>query len=77
MIKRTVDIILALSGLIILSPILITVSIIVFLQDFHSPFYIAPRFGKNRKIFQMVKLRSMIVAADKVAWIQPHLMMRG
>ena len=65
MIKRTVDIILALSGLIILSPILITVSIIVFLQDFHSPFYIAPRVGKNRKIFQMVKLRSMIVAADK------------
>ena len=65
MVKRTVDIILAASGLIILSPILITVAIIVFLQDFHSPFYIAPRVGKNRKIFQMVKLRSMIVTADK------------
>jgi len=35
------------------------------LQDFHSPFYIAPRVGKNSRIFRMVKFRSMIVNADK------------
>jgi len=59
------DITVAAAGLLILSPILITVSFIVFLQDFHNPLYIAPRVGKQRKMFKMVKLRSMIVAADK------------
>jgi lipopolysaccharide/colanic/teichoic acid biosynthesis glycosyltransferase len=48
-----------------LSPLLIIVALIVFLQDFHSPLYIAPRVGKHRKLFKMVKLRSMIAAADK------------
>jgi len=65
MVKRLMDITVAAAGLLILSPILITVSFIVFLQDFHNPLYIAPRVGKQRKMFKMVKLRSMIVAADK------------
>lgn len=38
---------------------------LVWIQDFHSPFYIAPRVGKNGKIFRMVKLRSMIIDAEK------------
>ena len=65
MLKRTVDIFFSVLGLTFLSPILIIVALIVFLQDFHNPFYIAPRVGKNRKVFKMVKLRSMIVSADK------------
>jgi lipopolysaccharide/colanic/teichoic acid biosynthesis glycosyltransferase len=36
----------------------------VWLQDFHSPFYIAPRVGKGDRDFRMVKLRSMVVNAD-------------
>ena len=65
MVKRLMDITAAAAGLLILSPILITVAFIVYLQDFHNPLYIAPRVGKQRKMFNMVKLRSMIVAADK------------
>tara|TARA_Y100000768_G_C23988117_1_gene690274 strand:+ start:3555 stop:4286 length:732 start_codon:yes stop_codon:yes gene_type:complete len=65
MVKRLMDITVAAAGLLILSPILITVAFIVFLQDFHNPLYIAHRVGKKRKMFNMVKLRSMIVAADK------------
>ncbi len=65
MVKRLMDITVAAAGLLILSPILITVAFIVFLQDFHNPLYIAHRVGKQRKMFNMVKLRSMIVAADK------------
>jgi lipopolysaccharide/colanic/teichoic acid biosynthesis glycosyltransferase len=37
---------------------------LIWKHDRHSPFYIAPRVGKNEKIFNMVKLRSMIVNAD-------------
>ncbi len=63
--KRIIDIAGSFLGLFFLSPILIPVMILVWLQDFHSPFYIAPRVGKNEKNFQMVKLRSMIIGADK------------
>jgi lipopolysaccharide/colanic/teichoic acid biosynthesis glycosyltransferase len=63
--KRIFDFILALIGLIISSPILIPVIFLVWIQDWHSPFYIAPRVGKGEKPFKMLKLRSMIVNADK------------
>ncbi len=52
-------------GLILLMPIMLPVIILVWLQDLKSPFYIADRVGKNRKIFKMVKLRSMVIGADK------------
>ena len=63
--KRIFDFILALIGLIISSPILIPVIFLVWIQDWHSPFYIAQRVGKDEKQFKMLKLRSMIVNADK------------
>ena len=37
----------------------------IFLQDYHSPFYIAPRMGRGEKPFRMVKFRSMVIRADK------------
>ncbi|MGD0756654.1 MAG: sugar transferase, partial [Bacteroidales bacterium] len=52
-------------GLIITSPVLIPIIIIVWIQDWHSPFYIAQRVGKGEKLFKMVKLRSMIINAHK------------
>jgi lipopolysaccharide/colanic/teichoic acid biosynthesis glycosyltransferase len=63
--KRIFDFILAMIGLIISSPILLPVIFLVWIQDWHSPFYIAPRVGKGEKPFKMLKLRSMIVNADK------------
>ena len=63
--RRIFDFILALIGLIISSPILIPVIFLVWIQDWHSPFYIAPRVGRDEKQFKMLKLRSMIVNADK------------
>ena len=66
MAKRLFDIAVSLLGLIIASPILAPVIVAIWLQDFHSPFYVAPRVGKDGKLFRMVKLRSMVVDADKV-----------
>jgi lipopolysaccharide/colanic/teichoic acid biosynthesis glycosyltransferase len=63
--KRIIDFTFSLIGLIICSPILIPVIIIVWMQDWHSPFYVAPRTGKGEKQFKMVKLRSMIINAHK------------
>lgn len=63
--KRLFDIALSLGVLLIFSPVILVFSILVWLQDFKSPFYMAPRVGKNGKEFRMVKLRSMVANADK------------
>lgn len=63
--KRLFDILGSSIGLIIASPVLCPVMFLVWKQDKHSPFYVAPRVGKDGKSFKMVKLRSMVVNADK------------
>jgi len=65
MIKRLVDILASFFGLLIFSPILLPVMFLVWKEDNKSPFYIAPRSGRNNTTFKMVKLRSMVVGADK------------
>jgi len=65
MIKRLVDILASFFGLLITSPILLPVMFLVWKEDGKSPFYIAPRSGRNGTTFKMVKLRSMVVDADK------------
>ena len=65
MIKRLVDILASFFGLLVVSPILLPVMFLVWKEDRKSPFYIAPRSGRNGTTFKMVKLRSMIVGADK------------
>jgi lipopolysaccharide/colanic/teichoic acid biosynthesis glycosyltransferase len=64
--KRLFDFVASTLGLTLLSPILFPVTLLVWLTDGKSPFYIAPRVGRDGKIFQMVKLRSMVIDADKL-----------
>jgi lipopolysaccharide/colanic/teichoic acid biosynthesis glycosyltransferase len=65
MIKRLFDLVVSLLLIVLLSPLLILFSIIIWAKDWHSPFYIAIRVGKNKKQFKMIKFRSMIVNADE------------
>ena len=65
MLKRLFDLIASGIGLVVASPVLLPVMFLVWWQDRHSPFYIAPREGKNDQQFMMVKLRSMVINADK------------
>jgi lipopolysaccharide/colanic/teichoic acid biosynthesis glycosyltransferase len=65
LIKRLLDVLVSLVILIVSSPFLLIAMFLIWLQDGHSPFYIAPRVGKGSRLFRMVKLRSMIVDADK------------
>ena len=65
MIKRSFDIFTSIFGLLFFSPILMIAMFLVWKKDKKSPFYIAPRLGKNGIPFKMVKLRSMVVDADK------------
>lgn len=63
--KRVFDIVVSLTGLILLSPFLLVAMLLVWLQDYASPFYIAPRAMGRDRSFRMVKLRSMVMNADK------------
>jgi lipopolysaccharide/colanic/teichoic acid biosynthesis glycosyltransferase len=63
--KRLFDIVLSAIGLLGTSVIMLPVMFLIWRQDGFSPFYIAPRTGKNERPFRMVKLRSMIKNADK------------
>jgi lipopolysaccharide/colanic/teichoic acid biosynthesis glycosyltransferase len=62
--KRLLDMVAAAFGLVLLSPLLVILSIAIWLQDYHSPFYVAPRMGRGEKPFRMVKFRSMVIRAD-------------
>ncbi len=62
--KRLLDIVAATVGLILLSPFLVILSVAIWLQDYHSPFYIANRVGRGERPFRMVKFRSMVIKAD-------------
>ncbi|MDG2240257.1 MAG: sugar transferase [Longimicrobiales bacterium] len=65
MIKRLFDILASATGLLLASPVLLPVMFLVWWQDKHSPFYVADRVGRDDMTFRMVKLRSMVINADK------------
>ena len=65
MIKRLFDFTASALGLVLASPVLLPVIFLVWLQDKHSPFYVAPRVGRNKRPFKMIKLRSMVINADQ------------
>ena len=65
MIKRFIDILVSFFGLLFFSLILLPAMFLVWREDKKSPFYVTPRLGKNGIPFKMIKLRSMVIDADK------------
>ena len=63
--KRTFDILASTVSLFVAAPLLVPICFLIWLQDRHSPFYIAERVGKGGRPFRTVKIRSMIVNADQ------------
>lgn len=64
MFKRSMDIILSLVGIILISPLLFTIAILIKLTSRGPVFYSQERCGLNGKPFQMLKFRSMKVDAE-------------
>ena len=64
--KRVFDVVFAGLALIVLSPVLLIIALIIFMDDPHgSPIYVSKRMGKNGRIFDFYKFRSMCVNAEK------------
>ena len=65
MYKRLFDFTFSLIGTILFLPFLIIILSIIWINDFKNPFYISLRVGKKGKQFKLIKLRSMVIDADK------------
>ena len=66
MAKEIFDRVVSMLGLLMLSPLFTVVLLLVALQDGRSPFYVSERAGRYGRPFRMIKIRSMIVGADRL-----------
>lgn len=66
MAKRVFDVIWAVVGLFLWSPILLTVAVLVKLEDGGPVFFRGVRMGRHGKSFRIFKFRSMVVNADNI-----------
>jgi len=64
--KRAVDIICSLIGLIVLMPILVIVAILIRIESKGSIFFAQDRVGKDGIVFKMYKFRSMVINAEEL-----------
>lgn len=58
-IKRFIDLLIATSLLLLLSPLLIVICIILFFVNKGTPFFLQERPGKHGKIFKIIKFKTM------------------
>lgn len=65
MIKRTFDVCVSLTGLILLSPLLLAVAVLVKLTSRGPVFYIQQRVGREFRPFGVIKFRTMVADADQ------------
>lgn len=64
-IKRFFDIYLSTAALVVLSPLLLVIAILIYLEDKGPVIYSQTRIGKDGRAFKLYKFRSMCVDADE------------
>ncbi len=64
--RSLVDRVVAIGGLLVLSPLLLVLLVLVWRHDRESPLYVARRAAKGGGAFNMVKIRSMVANADRI-----------
>ena len=63
-VKRLIDLIAALAGLVVLLPVSLLAAVAIKLGDFGDVFYRQDRVGKDGRVFQVLKFRSMRADAE-------------
>lgn len=66
--KRFFDILLSLILLVILSPLFLLISLLILITTGWPIFYRQNRYGQDKKIFKIIKFRTMYVGAEKNRW---------
>lgn len=62
--KRTLDIVVSLTSLIVLAPLLLLIALLIKISDGGPVLYVTNRVGKWGKEFRFPKFRSMVIHAD-------------
>lgn len=65
-VKRAADIVLSACALLVLAIPMLVISLVIFLNDGHSPIFKQTRVGKDGKTFTMYKFRTMRVDAEQM-----------
>jgi lipopolysaccharide/colanic/teichoic acid biosynthesis glycosyltransferase len=71
--KRFFDFVLALAGLIVLSPLFIVVVLFLFMSNGGNPFFLQARPGKNERIFRVLKFKTMNEKKDNQGNLLPDM----
>ncbi|MCR5203423.1 MAG: sugar transferase, partial [Lachnospiraceae bacterium] len=71
-VKRGLDILISLIGLIVLSPLIIVLCIVVKISDFGPAIFVQKRVGKNKQFFKLHKIRS--IKTDSPHDVPTHMM---
>lgn len=69
--KRPIDFCLSLCALIVLSPVLLILTVVGAIKMKGNPFFTQPRPGKDEKIFNLIKFRSMTCETDENGKLLP------
>lgn len=69
--KRLFDFLIALFGLLLLSPIFVVVMLILTIANHGHPFFLQKRPGKGEKNFKIIKFKSMSDKKDKAGNLLP------
>ena len=72
-IKRLIDFLAALIGLILISPIFLVLIIILSISNNGKPFFYQRRTGKHGKLFTIIKLKTMTDKTDANGELLPAL----
>ena len=70
-IKPTLDFLLALIGLLMLSPVFVVVTILLAIVNNGKPFFFQKRPGKNERIFHIIKFKTMNDKKDEKGDLLP------
>ncbi|MEZ4796622.1 MAG: sugar transferase [Flavobacteriaceae bacterium] len=57
--KRPLDIIASLIGVVLLSPIILFIALVLFLLNKNNPFFLQPRGGYKNTVFNIIKFKTM------------------
>jgi len=64
--KRAIDLIFSIVGLLLLSPILLSLAVRIRMEDSGSIFYRGVRVGRHGRLFRIFKFRTMVANADRI-----------
>ncbi len=71
--KRAIDVVGALAGIVVLSPLLLLISLVVWFDSPGPAIFVQERVGHNRRRFRTYKFRTMVADADKMQASLEHL----